>query len=133
MKIERTVYYAKGKILKNKLSEESVDHISKTLDMGHGLVEAAQPGTFSLDKVIYPADNGEGVDVESTLENKVILHSFFDTLQHSELIVWDMHSKRIRQENIGKRIGKSQVQVSRIVKRMNKRATAFGQQQGVAK
>ncbi|MDH2890655.1 sigma-70 family RNA polymerase sigma factor [Bacillus cytotoxicus] len=149
LKIERTVYYAKGKILKNKLSEESVDHISETLDIDPKLVEAAQdyqPGTFSIDKVFYPDDNGEGekitlekqledesVDVESTVENKVILHSFFDTLQHSELVVWDMHSKGTRQENIGKRIGKSQVQVSRILGRINKRATAFGQKQGIAK
>ncbi|MGR5985123.1 hypothetical protein ACUIAK_09590 [Bacillus cytotoxicus] len=44
-----------------------------------------------------------------------------------------MHSKGTRQENIGKRIGKSQVQVSRILGRINKRATAFGQKQGIAK
>ena len=42
VKIEKTVYYAKGKILKNKLGEESVEDISKALEIEPNLVETAK-------------------------------------------------------------------------------------------
>lgn len=67
------------------------------------------------------------------VENKMVVNSFAQTLKDKEMIVLDMHLTGARQENIGKRIGTSQVKVSRILKRINERAVAFGKSQGVAK
>ncbi|WP_439022628.1 sigma-70 family RNA polymerase sigma factor [Bacillus thuringiensis] len=149
VKIEKTVYYAKGKILKNKLGEESVEHISKVLEIEPKLVKAAkdyQPGAFSLDKIVYSSGSGEGEDItlerkledenesiESKVENKMVVHSFLNTLQDREMIVWDMHSQNKPQHEISNRAGVSQPHISRILKQINQRAAAFGKAQGVAK
>ncbi|PIE91671.1 RNA polymerase subunit sigma-28, partial [Bacillus fungorum] len=59
--------------------------------------------------------------------------SFVQTLPDREMIVWDMYSNHMSQENIGKKVGVTQTQISRILKRINERAAAFGRAQGVAK
>ncbi|MDR4984531.1 hypothetical protein [Bacillus cereus] len=111
--------------MKNKFGEESVEHISEVLEIKPKLVGIAkdyQPGALSLDKIIYSSGSGEGEDItfkkmledeneniEDEVEKKMLVNSFVQTLQDKEMIVWDMHSTGSRQENIGKRIGKSQV------------------------
>lgn len=149
VKIEKTVYYAKGKILKNKLGEESVEHISKVLEIEPKLVKAAkdyQPGAFSLNKIVYSSGSGEGEDItlertledenesiESKVENEMVVHSFLNTLQDREMIVWDMYSQNKPQQEISNHAGVSQPHISRILKRINERAVAFGKSQGVAR
>ena len=41
----------------------------------------------------------------------------------------DMHSKHKTQQEIGNRVGRCQVQVSRILKRIQQRAAEFGKEQ----
>ena len=65
------------------------------------------------------------------VEDHMVLQSFYQTLP--ELIVWDMHAKHKTQQEIGNRVGRCQVQVSRILKRIQKRANEFGKEQGLAK
>lgn len=44
-----------------------------------------------------------------------------------------MHSKHKTQQEIGNRVGRCQVQVSRILKRIQQRAAEFGKEQGLGK
>ncbi|MHB0799918.1 hypothetical protein PVK73_09410 [Bacillus thuringiensis] len=105
-----------------------------------------QPNTKSLQNVMYTSVSGgnEEILLEDMLEdtqainkigeaeNHMVLQSFYQTLEHPELIVWDMHSKHKTQQEIGNRVGRCQVQVSRILKRIQKRANKYGKEQGLA-
>ena len=102
-----------------------------------------QPNTKSLQDVMYTSGSGGNEEIlledmledtqviEETqkVENHMVLQSFYQTLQQPELIVWDMHAKHKTQQEIGNRVGRCQVQVSRILKRIQKRANEFGKEQ----
>ncbi|MBW3492761.1 hypothetical protein [Bacillus sp. FDAARGOS_1420] len=103
------------------------------------------PNTKSLQDVMYTSGSGgkEEILLEDMLEdtqihevgeveNHMVLQSFYQTLEYPELIVWDMHSKYKTQQEIGNRVGRCQVQVGRILKRIQKRANEFGKEQGLA-
>ncbi|WP_283729843.1 hypothetical protein [Bacillus cereus] len=63
----------------------------------------------------------------------MVIRSFINTLPDSELMIWYMYSNHMSQENIGKRVGVTQIQISRILKQLNQRAADFGEAQGIAK
>ncbi|MFJ8216448.1 hypothetical protein [Bacillus cereus] len=67
------------------------------------------------------------------VEHAIIVGSFVQTLPDREMIIWDMYSNHMSQESIGKKVGVSQTQIGRILKRIKGRAAAFGKAQGVAK
>ncbi|PIE94063.1 Trp family transcriptional regulator [Bacillus fungorum] len=67
------------------------------------------------------------------VEHGMLVGSFVQTLPDREMIVWDMYSNHMSQDSIGNKVGVSQTQVSRILKRINERAADFGRAQGVAK
>ena len=69
------------------------------------------------------------IEETQKVENHMVLQSFYQTLRWPELIVWDMHAKHKTQQEIGNRVGRCQVQVSRILKRIQKRANEFGKEQ----
>lgn len=149
VKLPRDVYYLKGKIMRQGLSEERSEEISKQLGVPIQEVEEAlryQQITKSLNDVTYSTgSSSEDLTIEQMLidecsvvkteaiEDEMLVNSFVRTLPGREMIVWDMHSQNKSQEEISKRAGVSQPHISRILKRINERATAFGKNQGVAK
>ncbi|MEJ9250659.1 sigma-70 family RNA polymerase sigma factor [Bacillus thuringiensis] len=143
IKVPRALYQLRGKMMSQGLMEEDAETICKQLGMALPEVKEAlqyQPNTKSLQDVMRTSMNGSNDDIlledmledtqvtEETeqIENYMVLQSFYQTLQHPELIVWDMHAKHKTQQEIGNRVGKNQVQVSRILKRIQQRAMEFG-------
>lgn len=147
VKAIRSIYELKGKILMHGLHEKSPEDIGAELDASIENVEVAlqhQPGTLSLNKVIYESHGDQDITLEGTLvdkytermeeeiENKMVLDSFVNTLEHKEFFVWDMHSENMIQQSIADRVGVCQVQVGRILKRINRKAADFGRRQGLS-
>ncbi|WP_454432246.1 sigma-70 family RNA polymerase sigma factor [Bacillus thuringiensis] len=143
IKVPRDLYVLRGKMMRQGLMEEDAETICQQLGMALPEVKEAlqyQPNTKSLQDVMRTSMNGSNDDIlledmledtqvtEETeqIENHMVLQSFYQTLQHPELIVWDMHAKHKTQQEIGNRVGKNQVQVSRILKRIRHRAMEFG-------
>ena len=100
-----------------------------------------QPNTKSLQDVMYTSGSGGNEEIlledmledtqviEETqkVENHMVLQSFYQTPPKCG----DMHKHKTR-----KKLGiewRCQVQVSRILKRIQKRANEFGKEQGLAK
>ncbi|HDT6577475.1 TPA: sigma-70 family RNA polymerase sigma factor [Bacillus cereus] len=150
IKVPRALYQLRGKIMRQGLMEEDAETICKQLGVPLPEVKEAlqyQPNTKSLQDVMYTSASGGNEEIlledmlEDTqaihevgeVENHMVLQSFYQTLQHQELIVWDMHSKHKTQQEIGNGVGRCQVQVSRILKRIQKRATEFGKERGLGK
>ncbi|PEN94029.1 RNA polymerase subunit sigma-28 [Bacillus cereus] len=148
IKVPRTLYILRGKMMRQGLMEEDAETICKQLGVSLPKVNEAlryQPNTKSLQDVMYISASGGNEEIlladmlEDTqvinevgeVENHMVLQSFYQTLEHPELIVWDMHSKHKTQQEIGNRVGRCQVQVSRILKRIQKRANEFGKEQGL--
>ncbi|MCM3736430.1 sigma-70 family RNA polymerase sigma factor [Bacillus cytotoxicus] len=141
VKVPRTIYNLKGKIMMNGLHENDSKEISAQLDASIEDVEVAlqyQPGTLSLNKAMNDSDEDKDITFEKTLvdksterideevENGIVLDSFMKTLEHKEFFVWDMHSKNRPQQEISKQTGVSQPHISRILKSINKKAADFG-------
>lgn len=150
IKVPRTLYILRGKMMRQGLMEEDAETICKQLDVPLPDVNEAlqyQPNAKSLQDVMYTSAGGGSEEIlledmledtqviEETeqVENHMVLQSFYQTLQQPELIVWDMHSKHKTQQEIGSRVGRCQVQVSRILKRIQQRAAEFGKEQGLGK
>ncbi|PFT72515.1 RNA polymerase subunit sigma-28 [Bacillus thuringiensis] len=145
IKVPRTLYILRGKMMGQGLMEEDAETICKQLGVPLPEVNEAlqyQPNTKSLQDVMYTSASGgkeeillediQAVHEVKEVENHMVLQSFYQTLEHPELIVWDMHAKHKTQQEIGSRVGRCQVQVSRILKRIQKRANEFGKEQGLA-
>lgn len=150
IKVPRALYQLRGKMMRQGLMEEDGETICKQLEVALPEVKEAlqyQPNTKSLQDVMYTSAGGGSEEIlledmledtqviEETeqVENHMVLQSFYQTLEHPELIVWDMHSKHKTQQEIGNRVGRCQVQVSRILKRIQQRAAEFGKEQGLGK
>lgn len=149
VKIAREVFYLKGRIIRGKLTEEKPEVISQQLGVSVEAVEEAlqyQQIPSSLNELAFSSESGDSdltleqmlIDECSTnetekVERAIIVGSFVQMLPDREMIVWDMYSNHMSQESIGKKVGISQTQISRILKRINERAAAFGKSQGVAK
>ncbi|AYF09487.1 RNA polymerase subunit sigma-28 [Bacillus mobilis] len=149
VKIAREIFYLKGRIIREKLAEEKPEVISQQLGVSVEDVEEAlqyQQIPSSLNELIFSSGSGDSdltleqmlVDEYSAnetekVEHEILVGSFVQTLPDREMIVWDMYSNHMSQENIGKKVGVTQTQISRILKQINQRAAAFGKAQGVAK
>ncbi|SCM94455.1 Sporulation sigma factor SigF [Bacillus mycoides] len=149
VKLPRDIYYLKGKILNQGLSKEKPEEISKQLDVTIQAVKEAlqyQQMTKSLHEIAHSSGNGDDdLTIEQMLidecsmskteevEDEMLVNSFVQTLPDREMIVWDMHSQNKSQQEISNRAGVSQPHISRLLKRINERATAFGKSQGVAR
>ncbi|MBW3492278.1 sigma-70 family RNA polymerase sigma factor [Bacillus sp. FDAARGOS_1420] len=148
IKVPRDLYVLRGKMMRQGLMEEDGETICKQLGVPLPDVNEAlqyHPNTKSLQDVMYTSGSGgkEEILLEDMLEdtqihevgeveNHMVLQSFYQILEYPELIVWDMHSKHKTQQEIGNRVGRCQVQVGRILKRIQKRANEFGKEQGLA-
>ncbi|MGX5634508.1 sigma-70 family RNA polymerase sigma factor [Bacillus thuringiensis] len=143
IKVPRALYQLRGKMMSQGLMEEDAETICKQLGVPLPDVNEAlqyQPNTKSLQDVMYTSASGgkekilledmledtQKIEEIEQIENHMVLQSFYQTLQHPELIVWDMHAKHKTQQEIGNRVGRCQVQVSRILKRIRQRAMEFG-------
>ncbi|MBJ8105979.1 MULTISPECIES: sigma-70 family RNA polymerase sigma factor [Bacillus cereus group] len=149
VKVPRDVYYLKGKIMNRGLLEEKPEEISKRLDVSIQVVEEAlryQHITKSIHEIAHSSGNSDDdLTIEQMLvdeysaseteevEREMLMGSFVQTLPDREMIVWDMYSNHMSQESIGKKVGVTQTQISRILKRIKERAATFGKAQGVAK
>ncbi|MBH0352505.1 RNA polymerase subunit sigma-28 [Bacillus thuringiensis] len=149
IKVQRDLYVLRGKMMRQGLMEEDGETICKQLGVPLPEVKEAlqyQPNTKSLQDVMYTSASGgneeilledmledtQAINEMGEVENHMVLQSFYQTLQQPELIVWDMHSKHKTQQEIGNGVGRCQVQVSRILKRIQQRAAEFGKEQGLA-
>ncbi|MBF7154066.1 sigma-70 family RNA polymerase sigma factor [Bacillus albus] len=149
IKVSRDIFYLKGRIQREGLTEEKPEDISQQLGVSVEDVEEAlqyQQIPSYLSEVMY-SSGGEKAEItlesklvdESSIrkteeiEEKMVMHSFKKTLPDRELMIWDMYSNHMSQGNIGKRVGVTQTQISRILKQINQRAAAFGKAQEVAK
>lgn len=149
IKVTRDIFYLKGRIQREGLIEAKPEEISQLLSVSVDDVEEALqyqqiPSYFS--DVMY-SSGGEKAEItleaklvdESSIrkteeiEEKIVMRSFINTLPDRELMIWDMYSNHMSQGNIGKRIGVTQTQISRILKEINQGAAAFGKAQVVAK
>ncbi|HHT7236727.1 MULTISPECIES: sigma-70 family RNA polymerase sigma factor [Bacillus cereus group] len=124
VKVPRDVYYLKGKIMRQGLTEEKLEEISKKLDVSIQAVEEAlqyQQITKSLNEVAHSSGNGDddltieqmlvdecSVDKTKEVEDKMLVNSFVQTLPDREMIVWDMYSQNKSQQEISIRVGVSQ-------------------------
>ncbi|MFV8517091.1 sigma-70 family RNA polymerase sigma factor [Bacillus sp. SBS7] len=149
IKVSRDIFYLKGRIQREGLTEEKPEDISQQLGVSVEDVEEAlqyQQIPSSLHDVTFSSGSGDTdltleqmlVDESSTrkteeIDEKIVMRSFINTLPNRELLIWDMYSIHMSQESIGERVGVTQTQISRILKQINRRATAFGKAQGVAK
>ncbi|HDX9667869.1 TPA: sigma-70 family RNA polymerase sigma factor [Bacillus cereus] len=149
VKVTREIFYLKGRIIREKLAEEKPEVISQLLGVTVEDVEEAlryQQIPSSLNELAFSSGSGDtdltleqmlidersGNETEK-VEHEILVNSFVQTLPDREMIVWDMYSNHMSQESIGKKVGVSQTQISRILKRIEERAAAFGREQGVAK
>lgn len=149
VKVTREIFYLKGRIIREKLAEEKPEVISQLLGVTVEDVEEAlryQQIPSSLHDVTFSLGSGDTdltleqmlVDESSTrkteeIDEKIVMRLFINMLPDRELMIWDMYSNHMSQESIGERVGVTQTQISRILKQINRRATAFGKAQGGAK
>lgn len=142
IKVSRDVYRTKGNIAMNQLEEEEIEKIASVLDVSEEIAKLAlefDSKTTSIHKVMFRSGEGEDITLESMLmdeaseneqedaDNKIIIQSFLNTLNSREYIIWDLHSKNIRQRDIGKELRTSQAQICRVLKRIDKKAEAYGE------
>ncbi|MEN3132947.1 sigma-70 family RNA polymerase sigma factor [Bacillus albus] len=148
IKVPRALYYLKGNIMSQGLADKRPEEISNQLGKPVREIEEAlryQPHAKSLQGVVQASGSGDSgeilleniledtqvTEVMEQVENNMVLQSFYQTLQHQELMVWDMHSNHKTQREIGNRMDRSQTEVSRILKRIQQRASDFGRKQGL--
>ncbi|MED2764836.1 sigma factor [Bacillus thuringiensis] len=114
IKVPRALYQLRRKMMSQGLMEEDVGTICKQLNVVlPEVIEALQyqPNTKSLQDVMYTSASGgnekilledmledmledtQVIEETEQVENHRVLQSFYQTLQHPELIVWDMHWK----------------------------------------
>ncbi|MFE9078435.1 sigma-70 family RNA polymerase sigma factor [Bacillus mobilis] len=149
VKVTSEIFHLKSKIIRKRLTEEKPEVISQQLGVSVEVVEEAlqyQQIPSSLNELAFSTGSGDTeltleqmlIDERSTnesekVEHAIIVGSFVQTLPDREMIIWDMYSNHMSQESIGKKVGVSQTQIGRILKRIKGRAAAFGKAQGVAK
>ncbi|MEW4232573.1 sigma-70 family RNA polymerase sigma factor [Bacillus thuringiensis] len=146
VKVQRNVYSIKGKILRQNLEDETPEEIASILNEDVSVVSNAlhyQPGAQSLNKVVHQSNGNEELTLESMLEdkkaenvedvsiNRMVIQAFKSQLSHKEHIVLDMSLQNRTQQNIANEIGCSQVQISRILTKINQNAAQFGKDGGL--
>ncbi|HDR7708219.1 TPA: sigma-70 family RNA polymerase sigma factor [Bacillus cereus] len=146
IKVQRTVYGVKGKILNQQLADKEPEEIADILNEPVTLVKMAleyQPSTDSLSKVVYASGANEELtletmiedtkteDIEETTINRAVIRGFKAALPPKEYIVLDMRLQNMTQQNIANQMGYSQVQISRILAKINQRAAQFGKEGGL--
>lgn len=124
-----------------KLHDEEVESIAKLLEVSVRDVKTAKefnPRTISLQTPLNKEVNKEKVTLENTLIDKktsmtldnvikkMIITAFLSTLCSKEKFVWELHAKNMTQAAIGKRLGVTQTQISRILKGIYKKAEEYG-------
>lgn len=146
IRITNEVYEIKGKISRMKLHDEEVENIAELLEVSTRDVKTAKefnPRTISLQAPLNKELNEEQVTLETKLIDKktsmtlddvvkkMIITAFLSTLCSKEKFVWELHAKNITQAAIGKRLGVTQTQISRILKGIYKKAEEYGNKHGL--
>ncbi|CKH40397.1 RNA polymerase sigma factor SigF [Streptococcus pneumoniae] len=118
-----------------------MESIAKLLEVSVRDVKTAKefnPRTISLQTPLNKEVNKEKVTLENTLIDKktsmtldnvikkMIITAFLSTLCSKEKFVWELHAKNMTQAAIGKRLGVTQTQISRILKGIYKKAEEYG-------
>jgi RNA polymerase sporulation-specific sigma factor len=71
---------------------------------------------------------------EDSVVDNYVLEEFMSTLSERERAIWTLyHKENYNQVDVGKMFGISQVQVSRILSKIEKKAEAFGKKKGYSK
>ena len=148
IKASRHIKELKSKIIKNDLEDLTPDEIAILLDVPEETVKAAidyQPSYDYIHRTAYQSNYGDdnitleemlvdeySENLDNSVVEKVVLKDFFNTLEERERLVWYLYNKKhMGQVEIGKLIGASQVQVSRILKRIENKAREYGKRCGL--
>lgn len=101
------------------------------------------PHHKSFSQTVYKEDSGDDITLEETLYedsfeeqslNNQIVADFMATLTERERAIWQLyHGEGQKQSSVAKRFGISQVQVSRILSKIEKKAERFGRVKGYTK
>ncbi|MED2777682.1 hypothetical protein P4278_28020 [Bacillus thuringiensis] len=96
-----------------------------------------------MNKVVHQSNGNEELTLEGLLEdkkaenvedisiNRMVIQAFKSQLSHKEHIVLDMSLQNRTQQSIANEIGCSQVQISRILTKINQNAVQFGKGGGI--
>jgi len=142
IKIPRAVVDVKNRIYRGKLEEYSNEEIAELLEVPLRDVERARTWRQAYDSYHYVVCDDGGnpvelvdtlVDEESTFEEslvcKGIVDEFLSTLTERERAVYDcLFVKEMSQAATGKVIGTSQVQVCRLLVKIELKARRFGKE-----
>jgi RNA polymerase sporulation-specific sigma factor len=116
--------------------EELAERIEKYTvhDIKAGLEYLFARKARSMNETVFQSD-GDDITLEEQLmdndsidpDRRLILDEFYKTLPKQYIEIMNMASKGMTQGEIGKVVGVSQVQISRIMKKVEEQAIAFGE------
>lgn len=137
MKFSRSVKENYYKLRATDIPFEDTQGLVAALDMSIKEVEDAQAYarsmySTSMDDVVFEND-GDPITYGDQLSadpvdytSGMILEEFYKTLSYRERDVFELHKRGLTQSEIGIEIGVTQVQISRVIKRIYQKAEAYG-------
>jgi RNA polymerase sporulation-specific sigma factor len=147
VKTSRWIKDAHNRMKRLELEGESVEVIAAALELDiekTKIVIDYKPNHRSMSETVYHDDgSNQDVTLEETLYvrgfedetvNNSIVQEFVATLDDREREVWFLyHTTGLKQKPLSAKFGISQVQVSRILSKIEAKATKFGRTKGYAK
>jgi RNA polymerase sporulation-specific sigma factor len=148
VKTPRWIKELYNRMRKLELEGEEIPVIAAALEITEEQVKTLlsyQPQFRSLSDVVFNDAAGsmevtllDTLQDDSTMEEDVVNHSivkdFLATLSERERLIWfEYHHSGDRQSTLSKRHGVSQVQISRILSKIEEKAHRFGVVKGYAK
>lgn len=90
-------------------------------------IGGSEDKTATLGEMLY-----DERDFVNSVSDSELLESFCSTLSKREIQIWDLHKEDIKQRQIADVYGISQAHVSRILRDIYQKATAYGKRVGVS-
>lgn len=139
--VSRPIREAYAKIVKAGLLAADDEVVADTLEMTVKQVRKAKLVQFDISSLDLPINEEAGdavvgdlltdnVSAEDVAEGNLTIREFLSTLTPQEQYVWSVYSETNcgSQADVSKIVGTSQAQVSRTLKKIFSKATAFGQE-----
>jgi RNA polymerase sporulation-specific sigma factor len=146
VKVSRRALYAYYKIARNSMFNLTPEEIEEQLGIPARVAKEAKGfhlNTISMDSVVFEND-GDPITLKDQLVDEdgledyvvdnVLVQEFLNSLNDRERLIWHLRNKKhMSQIEVGKALGISQVQVSRLEKKIEFKAEQFGKRKGVRK